>query len=84
MKLLDKTDPRYLRRLAKEINAKRYGPPMYILMSCGEKRRVRSAKYGGRARFGQDCLQVRTIGSDMWFPAEADQISGVCASRETR
>ena len=78
MKLLETTSDKYLRRLAKAINAKRYDEPMYVAMSCGETRRIRSARFAGRM------LQVKTIGSDMWFPATADQISGVCASRETR
>jgi hypothetical protein len=79
--MIELTDPKYLRRLARAINAQRYGEPMTLTMNCGEVRRIRSAKFGGRARFGRDCLQVKTIGSDMWFPATADQISGVCASR---
>ena len=74
--LLETTSDKYLRRLAKAINAQRYGQPMTFTFATGEQRRVRAAK------FSSGMLQVRTIGSDMWFHVYSfAQISGVSASR---
>ena len=74
-KLIATDSPKYLRRLRAAINAQRYGQPMYVQLTTEpEARRVRSA------RFVDGHLEVRTIGSDMWFCATAEQLSGVAAS----
>ena len=63
--------PSHLRRLVRAIN--RQEQPVYLMVS-GERRRVTRARY-------HSGLDVQTMGSAVWFPANPEDISGVSASR---